>query len=66
MLLSLNSDRYPNEKMTRMIGLGSRFMLIIPIIGIHYKLWGFQSVDPRNLSRLMAKGAIIGMVPGGY
>jgi hypothetical protein len=41
-------------------------MLSLPIIGIHFKLWGIQSVDPKNLRRLMKKGENISMVPGGY
>ncbi len=41
-------------------------MLQLPIIGLHFKLWGIQSVDPKNLRRLMKKGASISLVPGGF
>ena len=57
---------YPNEKLSQMTPLGSRFVLGLPVIGIHFKLWGIQSVDPNNLRRLMQAKEIIGIFPGGY
>jgi hypothetical protein len=66
LLANANNKLYPSEKLTTAITLGSRFMLSLPIIGIHFKLWGIQSVDPKNLRRLMKKGENISMVPGGY
>lgn len=41
-------------------------MLYLPLIGMHFKLWGIQSVDPANLKRLMSEGKDIALVPGGY
>ena len=55
-----------NSKMSSMIGLGSRFILIVPIIGIILRLWGVQGVHPENMKRLMKQGKTIGVVPGGY
>lgn len=66
MLANANNKNYPNEKLTNAISLGSRFMLSLPIIGIHFKFWGIQSVDPQNLKSLMKKGKSISIVPGGY
>lgn len=40
LLGNANNKNYPNEKLTNAISLGSRFMLSLPIIGIHFKLWG--------------------------
>lgn len=41
-------------------------MLSLPIIGIHFRYWGVQSVDPKNLRKIMKKGEDISLVPGGY
>ena len=49
----LHNPNYPNDKFSNMIPLASRFILNMPIIGVHFKLWGMQSVDPKNLQRLM-------------
>ena len=55
-----------NSKMSSMIGLGSRFILIVPIIGFLLRLWGVQAVNPSNMKRLMSEGKTVGVVPGGY
>ena len=41
-------------------------MLALPIIGLHFRFSGMQSVDPKNLKRLMKKGENISLVPGGF
>ena len=55
-----------NTKMSSMIGLASRFILIVPIMGGLFRLWGIQGVHPSNIKRLMKQGKTIGIVPGGY
>ena len=55
-----------DSKMSSMIGLASRFILIVPIIGMLLRLWGVQAVNPENMKRLMKQGKTIGVVPGGY
>lgn len=49
-----------------MVGLGSRFILNMPITGLLLRLWGVQAVDPSNLKRLMTKGQNVGLLPGGF
>ncbi len=66
MLCNANNKNYPNEKLTNAIPLGSRFMLALPVIGLHFRLWGLQSVDPKNLKILMKNGKTLSLVPGGY
>lgn len=66
MLCNANNKNYPNEKLTNAIPLGSRFMLSLPVIGLHFRLWGLQSVDPKNLKRLMKSEKTLSLVPGGY
>lgn len=46
--------------------LGSRFMLNIPVVGMLMRLWGMQSVNAKNMERIMKKNKSIGLVPGGY
>jgi hypothetical protein len=46
LLCNLNEIAFPNEKLTYATPLGSRFVLSLPIIGLHFKLWGFESIDP--------------------
>lgn len=57
---------YHNDALSRCIGLGSRFILNMPITGLLLKLWGVQSVDPKNLKRLMLSKRNIGILPGGF
>lgn len=66
LLNNLNRNSFPNEKLSFSNHLGSRFMLYLPLIGMHFKFWGIQSVDPVNLKRLMSEGKDIALVPGGY
>lgn len=55
-----------NDPLSRMVGLGSRFILNMPITGLILRLWGVQGVDPNNMKRLMSKGQNIGLLPGGF
>lgn len=57
---------YSNDAMSRFVGLSSRFMLNIPIVGILLRLWGVESVDAKNLKRLMINKKNIGLLPGGF
>lgn len=66
LLGNANNKNFADEKLSHAITLGSRFMLSLPIIGIHFRLWGVQSVDPQNLRKLMKKGECISLVPGGF
>jgi len=56
----------PNDALSRMVGLGSRFILNMPITGLLLRLWGVQAVDPSNLKRLMQNGQNVGLLPGGF
>lgn len=50
-----------------MVGLGSRFILSLPIFSAILRLWGVQGVDPNHLKVLMRdKKVPVGLVPGGY
>jgi hypothetical protein len=49
-----------------MIGLVSRFIYNIPITGAIFRLFGVDSVDPRNVVHLMKEGKTIGILPGGF
>jgi len=55
-----------NDKMTDMVGLASRFIFNIPWVGAIFRLFGVESVDPKNLSKLMTEGKTIGILPGGF
>ena len=55
-----------SSKLSTMIGLGSRFILAVPIFGLIGRLWGVQAVNPSNMKRLMSEGKTVGVVPGGY
>lgn len=63
---SLYHPKYPDDKLSNMVALASRFILHIPVVNIHFRCWGLQSVDPNNMKRLMKEGKTIGMLPGGY
>lgn len=56
----------PKDKMSNMIGLGSRFILNFPIFGFHFAFWGVEPINPANLKSLMSKKKTIGLLPGGY
>lgn len=60
---NMNAD---NSKMSRMVGLGSRLFLLIPIAGLVPILWGVTGVNPKNVKKLMGEGKTVGLVPGGF
>lgn len=62
----LTNMNIPGDRMENVIGLSSKFMLNIPITGLLLRLWGIQSVDPKNLNRLMKSGQDIALCPGGF
>lgn len=64
--LLANMNYQPNDALSRMVGLGSRFILNMPITGLLLRLWGVQAVDPSNLKRLMQNGQNVGLLPGGF
>ena len=41
-----------NNPYSTMTILGSRFALYFPIFGAILRLWGFESVDRKNMNRL--------------
>ncbi len=47
--MNYNND----DPLSRMVGLGSRFILNMPVTGLLLKIWGVQAVDPSNLKRLL-------------
>jgi hypothetical protein len=49
-----------------MIMLASRGILYTPFHGYVLRLWGMQSVDSKNMHRVMSKGTNIGLAPGGF
>lgn len=49
-----------------MTGLASRFIFNTPIIGLIFRMWGVDAVNPQNMKQLMKKDKTIGLVPGGY
>lgn len=59
----MNAD---DSKMSQMTGLASRFILSMPFIGLHLRLWGIQSVNAKHIKSLMSKRKPIGLVPGGF
>ena len=59
----MNAD---NSKMSQMTGLASRVLLALPFIGLQLRLWGMESVNPKNIRRLMKKKKPIGLIPGGF
>lgn len=60
---NMNAD---NSKTSQMIGLASRFILAIPFIGAQLRLWGVQSVNAKNIIRLMENRKQILVLPGGF
>jgi hypothetical protein len=48
------------------VGLSSRVMLFVPIVGLFLRLWDVQSVDSRNMKKLMKEGRNISLMPGGF
>jgi 2-acylglycerol O-acyltransferase 2 len=63
---NMNERNFVEDKLAKVTPLGSRFVLLLPIIGLHFRLWGFEPVSPRNLRKLMGKGKSVALVPGGY
>lgn len=59
----MHSDERP---LANAIHLGSRFALNSPLHGLLLQWWGIQSVDGKNMNRLMNEGKNIALVPGGY
>jgi hypothetical protein len=55
-----------NNPYSTMLLLGSRFALNFPVFGAVLRLWGLDSVDRKNMNKLMDKGINLGIVPGGY
>ena len=47
-------------------GLSSRAMLAVPFVGIILRIWGYESVDAKNLKKLMKSGRNIALFPGGF
>ena len=39
---------------------------ILPFLGLIFKLKGFENIEPKNLNKLMKKGANISIIPGGF
>lgn len=60
---NLNAD---NSKMSNMTGLASRALLSLPFIGAEIRLWGVESVNAKNIKRLMTEKKSIGLLPGGF
>ena len=57
---------YSDDTMSGFIGLSSRLSHYFPIVGVILRLWGVQSVDAKNLKKLMADRKNIGILPGGF
>ncbi len=55
-----------NDKLTKMVGLVSRFIFNVPWLGAILRLYGLDSVDPKNLAHLMNEGKTVGILPGGF
>jgi hypothetical protein len=64
LLASMNSSK--KGQLASMVGLGSRFILNFPIVGLILKLWGVRAVNPANVKKLMKEGKSIGLLPGGF
>ena len=57
---------FNNGPMKNMIGLGSRFLLTLPFVGLFGRLWGLQAVNAHSIKTLLGKGTNIGLLPGGF
>lgn len=55
-----------HDALSNMVGVGSRFILNMPITGLLLRLWGVQAVDPSNIKKLMSNGQNVGLLPGGF
>ncbi len=40
--------------------------LIIPLVGMHFKLWGVVGADVKNLKKLLFNNKTVALVPGGF
>ena len=47
----MNADK---SIMSRFVGLSSKFMLNIPILGLFFRFWGLEAVDSSNMKKLMS------------
>ena len=52
-LNNLVKSKFPEQKLSFATHLGSRFMLSLPIIGMHFRFWGIEPVHADNMKRLM-------------
>lgn len=59
----MNAD---DSIMSQCVGLSSKFMLSVPIMGILFRLWGVDAVDPSNMKKLMSQEKPLGLLPGGF
>ena len=50
MILAMNKG---NDPFSKMVLLGSRFILNVPYFGGFLRLWGIDSVDSKNMNKLM-------------
>jgi hypothetical protein len=57
---------YGNGPLSDMVTLSSRAMLNLPFVGVLLRLWGVQSVNHKNMKKLMKHKENIGLVPGGF
>jgi len=48
------------------VGLSSRVMLNVPVVGLFLRLWGVQSVDSKHMKKLMKEGRNVSLMPGGF
>ena len=62
-IANMNVDK---SKLSSMIALSSRMLLNFPLTGYQIRMWGVQSVNKKNLTRLMEQKKDIGIVPGGF
>jgi hypothetical protein len=65
-MLNANHPNYAMEKLSHGLVIGSNFVLNVPIVGMHLKLWGITGADGSNFRSLMEKGRTVCLLPGGY
>ncbi len=49
----MNLYKDAKDKLSNMIGLGSRFILNSPLYGFHFKFWGVEPIHQNHLKTLM-------------
>lgn len=47
---NMNAD---NSKMSKFTGIGTRVLKYLPFVGLQIRLWGVETVDAQNMTRLM-------------